>query len=295
MALTRALVLRHASNRQDSYDVALLDVAQDHALFLMQTAGVFDAGRVIFKGGTSLRKCRLGSSGRFSTDIDLAAPNDDDVFAVCTALDGQSVGGFKFTVRDGEAKDGRKWWLDLEHATLGNVAGLARLEFARRRPARAPEVLRPLHLPIHDQYDFALQPLPVIAEVEACAEKLARYRRSPPLARDLYDLAWFASRPIDEALLRRLWVLKVYSDVVEDGRGNKPLTANDVLDKRDLKDLQAAEIGVLTQPKDIPGWDAKVRARFAFLADMDRLEADLASCNARHRQEVHQLLVSGGF
>ena len=209
MALTRPLVLRHAGNRQDSYDVALLDVAQDHALFLMQTAGVFNDGRVIFKGGTSLRKCRLGSAGRFSTDIDLAAPNDDDVFAVCGALDGQSVGGFRFSIRDGGAKDGRKWMLDVEHETLGNVQGLARLEFARRKPARPPEVLAALRLPIHDQYEFELQPLPVIAEVEACAEKLARYRRSPPLARDLYDLAWFSSRPIDEALLRRLWVLKV--------------------------------------------------------------------------------------
>lgn len=146
---------------------------------------------------------------------------DDDVFAACAALDGQSVGGFKFAVRDGGAKDGRKWDLDVEHEKLGSVVGLAPLEFARRKPALPPEMLAPLPLPVHDEYDFALQPLPVIAEVEACSEKLARYRRSPPLARDLYGLAWFASRRIDEALLRRLWVLKVFSDVVEDGRGTK--------------------------------------------------------------------------
>jgi predicted nucleotidyltransferase component of viral defense system len=145
------------------------------------------------------------------------------------------------------------------------------------------------------EYDFQLDPLPVIAEVEACAEKLARYRRSPPLAPDLYDLAWFSSRPINEALLRRLWVLKVYSDVVEDGRGTKALQASDVLAERDLKDLLTAEIGVLTQPKDIPGWEAKVRARFAFLSHMDELEMRIASCNARHLQEVQALLGSEGF
>lgn len=295
MALTRPLVLRHAANRQDSYDVALLDVAQDHALFLMQSAGVFDDRRVIFKGGTSLRKCRLGSAGRFSTDIDLAAADDDDVVAVCAALDGQRVGGFSFSLRDGGAKDARKWWLDLTHGELGSVSGLARLEFARRKPALPPELLKPIRLPIHDEYDFALAPLPVIAEVEACAEKLARFRRAPRLARDLYDLAWFATRPINEALLRRLWVLKVYIDVVEDGRGNKPLEAADVLAKGDLKDLESAEIGVLTQPKDIPGWDAKVRARFGFLASMDELELRMASCSARYHQEALGLLQSGGF
>jgi predicted nucleotidyltransferase component of viral defense system len=53
--------------------------------------------------------------------------------------------------------------------------------------------------------------------------KLARYRRVS-LARDLCDLQWFAtSGVLDEALIRRLWVLKVYRDVVVDGRGTKPV------------------------------------------------------------------------
>jgi uncharacterized protein len=46
-----------------------------------------------------------------------------------------------------------------------------------------------------------------VAEADACAEKLARYRRVA-LARDLYDLNHFALRTIDEPLVRRLWVLK---------------------------------------------------------------------------------------
>lgn len=36
-----------------------------------------------------------------------------------------------------------------------------------------------------------------VAEAEACAEKLARYRRVP-YARDLYDLAWFAGRHLGD-------------------------------------------------------------------------------------------------
>ena len=54
-----------------------------------------------------------------------------------------------------------------------------------------------------------------------------------PLARDLYDLQWFATAgKLDEALVRRLWVLKVYRDVVVDGRGGKPLDPQDVLRQR---------------------------------------------------------------
>ena len=81
--LSRALVSRQASGRSGAYGAALLDVAQDHLLWLLAEEALFDHGRLIFKGGTSLRKCRLGNSGRFSTDLDFTAPNDDDVLAAC--------------------------------------------------------------------------------------------------------------------------------------------------------------------------------------------------------------------
>ena len=63
MAITNALVLRHAVVRKDSYDVGLLDIAQDHALRILELGGFFAGDDVVFKGGTSLRKCRLGSRG----------------------------------------------------------------------------------------------------------------------------------------------------------------------------------------------------------------------------------------
>lgn len=65
MAVTRALIQRHAGRA--AYDAALLDVAQDHLLYAIQSAGLFARPGLVFKGGTSLRKCRLGSAGRFST------------------------------------------------------------------------------------------------------------------------------------------------------------------------------------------------------------------------------------
>lgn len=295
MALTRALVLRHATGKKESYEFGLLDVAQDHALRILELGGFFAGDDVIFKGGTSLRKCRLGNAGRFSTDIDLAVPDESVVMAVVAALDQQTIGGFTFTVRDADAKDGRKWFLDVAHAELGTVTTRSVLEFARRRPACAPERLVPVKLPVHAQYDFKIGALPVMSAVEACAEKLARYRRAPPLARDLYDLNWFASQMFDEKLLRRLWVLKVYGDVVEDGRGDKPLVADEMSRPRNLRAFDAGDIGALTQPIDIPAWEAKLRKRFAFLSAMDDDEKRFARCNARELTEVQTLLQSGGF
>lgn len=45
-------------------DGALIDVAQDHALHHLHVTGLFDLG-LVFKGGTALRKFRLGNEGAF--------------------------------------------------------------------------------------------------------------------------------------------------------------------------------------------------------------------------------------
>ncbi len=133
---------------------------------------------------------------------------------------------------------------------LGSPRIAASVEFARRPLALPAEMLPFVPLPIHKHYGFELPSLPVVNEAEACAEKLARYRRIA-LGRDLYDLYRFANRTIDEALVRRLWVLKVRGDVVDDKRGDKPLDPDDVLRSRRERDYRPDSIGALTRPIDI--------------------------------------------
>jgi predicted nucleotidyltransferase component of viral defense system len=116
-----------------------------------------------------------------------------------------------------EATDGTGRYVSDTTSWGRRILGL-RSSSLRRPLICPPERLGFVAIPVHRAYGFELPTIPVIAESEACAEKLARYRRTR-LARDVYDLAQFAARHVDEARLRRLWVLKVWADVVDDARG----------------------------------------------------------------------------
>lgn len=262
------LVGRHGAGRSGTYDAALLDVAQDRLLWLLAELGLFAGGRLILKGDTSPRKCRFGGAGSFSTDLDFVASDDDVVLEVREAIEGALVSGFRFSIQSTRG-DGRHWGLTVEHPGLSRPNIGVSVELARRPLVAAPDLLPFVPLPVHRGYTVTLPPLPVIAEAEACAEKLARYRRTA-LGRDVYDLAQMAARPIDESLVRRLWVLKVWGDVVDDRGGSGPLGPADVLVERREKDFAPESIGVLTQPVDLAGWELQVRHRSWFLADLTR-------------------------
>jgi len=80
--------------------LSLLDIAQDFLLAHLQLRGVF-ADLVVFKGGTALRKLYAGASGRFSTDIDLAARAVDTDRQTVAAMNADeanvTLGPFTFT------------------------------------------------------------------------------------------------------------------------------------------------------------------------------------------------------
>lgn len=287
--ITEGHLARHYQGVKGGRDAALLDIAQDHALHLIHQAGLFERG-LVFKGGTALRKFRAGNAGRFSTDLDFAAPEEDLALSVLQALDGVEIAGFGFAVAN-LGDDGRRGDLRVE-TPFGRPRLGAKVELARHQLSLDPERLAPVRLPIHDRYDFALSSTPVVRIEEAVSEKLARYRRVS-LARDLYDLQWFATAGmLDEGLTRRLWVLKVYRDVVVDGRGNAPIDAVDVLRPRTTANFRTEDIGYLTTPVRIDEWIATVRTRYAFLAHLDADEHRWAACNARDLHEVTTALAA---
>lgn len=287
--VTEGHLVRHYQGVKGGRDAALLDIAQDHALHLLHRAGLFERG-LVFKGGTALRKFRAGNAGRFSTDLDFAAPDEDLALSVLEALDGAELDGFSFRIEN-LGDDGRRGDL-LVDTPFGSPRLGAKVELARHALSLAPDVLQAVRLPIHSRYDFTLPATPVVRVEEAVAEKLARYRRVS-LARDLYDLQWYAGAgAMDQPLVRKLWVLKVYRDIVVDGRGTKPIHPDDVLASRVADDFRPEDIGYLTRPVRIDEWISTVRTRYAFLNELTDDELRWAECNERDRYDVESALAN---
>ena len=283
MRVTEGYLSRHYQGRSGGREPALLDIAQDHALSQLHDHGLFDLG-VVLKGGTALRKFRAGNAGRFSTDLDFACEDDATAGLVLDTLDGAEIDGFSFQLEDREGD--RRAYLRVG-TPFGTPSIPAKVDISIRGVWLSPDLAEMVPLPIHKRYDVTLPAIPVMRLEEVMAEKLARYRRSS-LARDLYDLAWCADRPFDQALVRRLWVLKSFFDIVDDHLGNGPIDPSDVLSERDESAFAAEQIGYLTRPVDIAGWVTTIRARYQFLAELDEEEQQWAGVNAADRWDVGQ-------
>lgn len=100
---------------------------------------------------------------------------------------------------------------------------------------------------MHAGYEFTPPAIPAPALEESLAEKLAAWRRRRKL-RDLYDLDLFGRGALNETQIRRLLVLKVWHDVVDDGLGQRPFDPAEIIADVDVKSLPPEDIGLLTRP-----------------------------------------------
>jgi len=222
------------------------------------------------------------------------ATSSDTSKDVLGSFESLEVHGFTFELMN-IGEDGRRADLKID-SPLGSPSLGAKVELARHPLSIEPEILHPVALPIHKRYNFDLPSLPVVRVEEAIAEKLARYRRTA-LARDLYDLFWYGDNTrLDEALVRRLWVLKVYRDINSDGRGTPPISPSDVLGRWKATDFASEDIGYLTKPVDLPNWITRVETRYRFLADLLEDERTWCEVNGRSAYAVdHALEMIGGL
>ncbi len=290
--ITEGYLARHYQGRRGGRGPAIIDIAQDHVLHLLAREELFDLG-ISLKGGTAIRKFLAGNAGRFSTDLDFAGLTDASADLLLDAIDGTIVQQFTFGI---ESIDGTRRARLLISSPFGEIGVPARLDLGRRSLWLPPWPATILPMPVHQCYAFALPVAPMSAVEEMIADKLARFRRDS-LARDLYDLAWFASRPFDEALVRRLLVLKVWVDVVDDSLGGRPFDPEDVLRERHPREFEHEAIGYLTTPVDIPGWIRRVRERFVFLRNLDEEEQLISRCSKGEdwlvRRQIESLGQSG--
>jgi predicted nucleotidyltransferase component of viral defense system len=287
--ITEGYLVRHYQGRSGGRGPALIDLAQDHLLFHLSERGLFGLG-VALKGGTAIRKLWAGSAGRFSTDLDFNGVDDITAELLLEAVNGARVGPFVFETQPIHGTQRVRLLID---GALGSPDVPARLDLGRRPLWSRPSRRRPVPLPIHARYEFELPAIPVATAEEIVAEKLARFRRTS-LARDLYDLAWFAGRTFDERLVRRMTVLKVWTDVVDDGLGAGPFDPEEAFRSRADSEFEAEAIGYLTRPVDVTGWAATVRDRYAFLRGLDAEERRWARCDRGDEWAVRRAIAAFG-
>ena len=282
--ITQGYLSRHFQGRRGMADAALLDVAQDYALKFLSDQGLFDLGAAL-KGGTSLRKLRAGNAGRFSTDLDFAAPNVETGELLLDTIDGAELFDVRFTLTDRETLRARL----VVTTPLGQPQIPARIEISPRALWLPTVAIAPIDLPVRAGYEFSMPAIPAPALEESLSEKLAAWRRRRKI-RDLYDLFVFGRGGLNESLIRRLLVLKVWHDVVDDGLGTRPFNPAEIVAEFDLRRLPPEDIGLLTQPVEPAVWLAKVRERYAFVTALDDDEKRIAACNPRDRFVVSQLV-----
>jgi predicted nucleotidyltransferase component of viral defense system len=167
----------------------------------------------------------------------------------------------------------------------------ARVEISPRKLWLPTEPTTPVALAVHTGYEFTPPAIPAPALEESLAEKLAAWRRRHKL-RDLYDLDLFGQGALDEPQIRRLLVLKVWHDVVDDGLGQRPFDPSEIVADVDTKSLPPEDIGLLTRPVEPETWLSNVRARYTFLTALDDAEQRVARCSPGDRYEVSQLVLA---
>ena len=184
-------------------NAAVLDMAFDVFLAEMKRRGLFEACGIVFKGGTALRKFRLGAKSRFSFDLDFAIEEGGEEILV-DEMSGHAAEGFefKFSERRGHHR------LHIESSLFPSLSDEAKIDFSNRACWLPPDDLEPMPSPALPSGVWDVDAtVPTMCLEENVAEKLSRWQ-SRHLVRDLYDLSAVGSQIEDMALVARIYVLK---------------------------------------------------------------------------------------
>jgi len=286
-------VRQYAQGQHIAYEVADQEVVLHYALALLAESGLVghrtagdDPGPLLFKGGTALRKCVFGSTGRFSQDIDLDASHEngfeaeiEQAFSTRTPYH-----GIDFAIPN------------FRYSQDGNFSGTVRYAHAAQEGTFELQISYRLD-PILDGRDLTLQqqgyfsrvevPVPLLYGLdpyEMIGEKImACSRRVGGSGKDVYDLYLWAGRPFDTELVRRVAVLKAWTDQREQPRYDPA----DLLSKIEPRNFRWADLTGLVPRRlraDVERICTNVRERFAFLAELDADEQTIVADQAAHRE-----------
>jgi predicted nucleotidyltransferase component of viral defense system len=224
--------------------IAEKEIILTYLLQLLSERGLLD--RLAFKGGTCLRKMIIGSQGRFSTDLDFTALDGHDhetVILDMMAAFEQPFHGVRFSIPDNsyyETQDGLSWGVNpIYRHGWNDGESEVKLQISRREtPTRTVERRKQWEQSYFKLLPFVPADINCLAFPEIIAEKIrACYQRDK--ARDVYDLGLFANKPLDQPLIRRLVVLKLWQarDGFDPDRLMKKFSDSKAFDWDDLNQL----------------------------------------------------------
>lgn len=290
--LPLAIVRQYAAGQQIGVDVADQEIVLHYVLELLNEAGLTgrkgggDPGPLLFKGGTALRKCVFGQTGRFSQDIDMDAAHENGFEAEIEAAftEHTPFHGIAFSIPT------------LRYSQDGNFSGHVAYEhengtgaFELQISYRLDPILDPVDLPLvgqpyHRHVEFVPPLLHGLNPYEMVGEKImACNRRLGGSAKDVYDLFLWSKRPFHHDLVRRVAVLKAWTDQRKAPLYNPDGFVAAVAPKNyrweDLQGLVPRRLQA-----DAEAICAAVRKRFAFLTGCTEGEHNLLADQASHQE-----------
>ncbi len=196
--------------------IAEKEIILTHLLQLLTERGILH--RFAFKGGTCIRKMVIGTQGRFSTDLDFTAlEKHDHETVILDMMDAfaKPFHGIQFSIPDNtyyDTQDGLSWGVNPIYTHSWNTSGCSevKIQISRREiPTLSLEKRIQCEQSYFKLLPFVPSQINCLALSEIIAEKIrACYQRNK--ARDIYDLSLFAATPLDQPLIRRLVVLKLW-------------------------------------------------------------------------------------
>lgn len=291
--LTQAAIRQFAVGQRIDAEVADQEIVLHYALALLHEAGLTGrresrVGPLLFKGGTALRKCIFGSTGRFSQDIDfdVAERNGFEAEVETAFGDANPYFGINFTIEDFRYSQNGNF-----SATIGYEHRVGRGRFELQISYRHAGILDPLPLilqiqPYFRHIECGVPELFGLDPYEMIGEKImACNRRLGGSGKDVYDLYLWAQRPFSHDLVRQLAVLKCWTDQ----RRNRPFDPAAFLDALVPANFRWTDLRGLI-PGGLESDQERIctiaRSRLQFLADCTDDERAILADHTAHRERA---------
>lgn len=268
-------------------DYVEIDILLTHLLQRLDEVGLME--KLVFKGGTMLRKMVFGAGGRLSTDLDFVVRSLDATASDDLAL--EIAAAFQAPYRDIQFD----WNISKDLGSSENscranprcitnftpAGQVIKIEVSyRAEPILQPVLLAQLKQPYFDQIDFAPAEVPCLRLEEAIGEKVrAAFQR--PKIRDLHDLQQLRRYGFNVDLVRRMAVMKIWES--PEGASFEPFSFDAFVGRMQARiDTRAYDEGDLqgllrqNQRVELQAMVRDVTEAYGFLANMTDSEKQLA-------------------